>query len=582
MDESHSSYLQYLPPVLWIDDVSDDVSDDVRALKIGKFLKMFEKILTGIDDDVVVSHRDHSHIDFETLIDNLHTLYNPWKTRTDFLPHLASWLSLQLVSSFDEYQKRKLTNEIVSVYQLRGLKQGLQKYFELFNVSSAKPRIVIDDGDTIFRIVLNNGLSSISQTLSNGHPLLRPKALAIDSLGNYIIVDQGDMGLQPPAGPGPIQPSLWKFTPNGDTGFTNVHKGPPLYTPTGIVLESNGAYVVLDAGSDISYSSQESKICRFSPPYCSYSTIVDATTPPPRDLENGAYAFVDSGQVVSNSSRVSGVYRFSPRYYTYSTIVDGTSSPPFPAVYPVDIVRVADGHFIVLDRGARFPHPAVPKILVIREGLSIDSYSLSNVSEPTSIALDNKGKLIVTDAGIVLPTTEEPNGKLLKADIFIIDINTIPVSEKSLLGALSENENPLIYPTAVVLEAPNHIIVSDLGVKPPDRSPRLAEPAALYRIPLPPTAPEVELINKDPNFVWPSDIVIDSNGAVIMLDYGESKDQYPERNWRSLTHEFGVIIYFSEKRIITTDEKRRIIGNISRIVDREKPAHSYWTLKTYE
>ncbi|HWR26547.1 MAG TPA: phage tail protein [candidate division Zixibacteria bacterium] len=542
MNKSHSSYLQYLPPVLWVE-------NGINLDFFNRFLLIFEKILTGIDDDAILSHADHTHIDFEAAIDNLYTLYNPWKTKLDSLPYLASWVALQLEPSWEEYQKRKLIGEIVSVYQLRGLKQGLHKYFEIYKISNAKPRVVIDDGDTIFRIVLNNDLvekTNIVQSLANGNPLLHPMRLDIEDSGNYIITDQGDEGLAPPAGPGPIPATLWKFTPKGDPGFTNdpipalkaIHKGPPLFTPTGIVVESTGAYVVVDIGPD-------------APP----------SGPP-----------------------LSGIYRFSPPGYSPPIpIADNnptTPAPSFAAINPVDMVRFADGHFIILDRGARLPNPASPRIIVVQEwpSLTIDTYLLNSISEPTSIALDNSGKFIVTDAGIGPPTPAQPTGTLLKADIFIVDISTTPVSETSLLGTLSSN--PLIYPTAVVLEDINHIIVSDLGVKPPGRHARLAEPAALYRIPLPPTAARVDLISRDPNFVWPSDIAVDSNGAIIMLDHGESQDQAPARSWRSLIHEFGVIIYFSEDRIITPEEKRRIIGSISRIVDREKPAHSYWTLKT--
>ena len=79
--------------------------------------------------------------------------------------------------------------------------------------------------------------------------------------------------------------------------------------------------------------------------------------------------------------------------------------------------------------------------------------------------------------------------------------------------------------------------------------------------------------------VWPSDLEMTYEGEIIILDHGESQDQAPARSWRTLDHEFGVIVYFSDDRPVILHEKQKIIGNISRIVDAEKPAHSLWTLK---
>lgn len=535
MNNSSSSYLQYLPPVLWVKD--GQVLDF-----IGRFLLIFEKILTGVDDDVKLTHNEHSHSDFESTIDKLHTLFDPWQTPTDFLPYLASWVALELEPSWDEYQQRKVISEIVSIYQLRGLKKGLYKYLEIYNISKAQPRVVIDDGDAIFRIVLNNGFVETVQPLASSKPLLHPNALAIDDYGNYIIADQGDEDIDPPVGPVPA--ALWNYSPTGDPSHRGspvpplkaIHQGAPLFTPTAVVVETTGSYVVLEIGPDVPLA---------SPP-------------------------------------VSGIYRFSPPGLSPpSPVIDQTTVPGFPAVYPVDMVRIADGHFVVLDRGARSPNPTAPQIIVVKEGppLTVDIHPLTNISEPTSIALDSSGNFIITDAGLGPPTPAEPTGALLQADIFLVDISTPPATETSLLRALPADENPLIYPTSVVLEDADHILVSDLGVKPPGRHARLAEPAALYLIPLPPAAPRVELISRDRSFVWPSDIAVNAQSEIIMLDHGESQDQFPERSWRAMADEFGVIIYFSEERPVPIGEKQRIVSGISRIVNAEKPAHSYGTLK---
>ena len=49
-----SSYLKYLPPVLWSTQTAAGPFD------LGKMLSVFQKILTGIDDGVVITHGDNS------------------------------------------------------------------------------------------------------------------------------------------------------------------------------------------------------------------------------------------------------------------------------------------------------------------------------------------------------------------------------------------------------------------------------------------------------------------------------------------------------------------------------------------
>jgi phage tail-like protein len=128
-------------------------------------LCIFEKILTGIPDGIPINHitheqdkdgkpvdRTHEHDDFEKTIDELYNIFNPWKTDEDFLPWLASWVALTLQKDWSEYQKRKLISEIVSIYQEHGLKKGLYDYLDIYTTNEeARPRIVIDDGDAIFR-----------------------------------------------------------------------------------------------------------------------------------------------------------------------------------------------------------------------------------------------------------------------------------------------------------------------------------------------------------------------------------------------------------------------------------------------
>lgn len=524
------------------------VMDDFVTLKTGVTLNYplsSAAVPVIITDGVTIQKDNHVYGSLEPTIDKLDHLFNPWRTRPDFLPWLASWLSLTLPRDWDEYQRRKITSEIVAVYQLRGFKKGLHTFLDIFAVTEARPRITIDDGDAVFRIALQEGVAETVHAVASGPPLLHPIAMAIDAGGNYIVADQGDEGLSPPAGSGPIAASLWRLSATGGLEFTSdplpalepIHQGSPLFTPTGVVVESTGAFVVVETGPPV----------------------------PP------------------SSPAVSGIYRFAPPNFTPTVVIDNQpmTVPKLPAIYPVDLVRIADGHFAVLDRGARLPNPASPQIILFQEGAppTMTMHPLSNVSEPTSFVRNNDGNFLIADAGLGPPAPGEPTGTLLPADVYLVDISSATPTETSLLGTLPPTRNPLVFPTALVLKDANHILVSDNGAKPPGRFARLAEPAGLFRIPLPPAAPRVDPVTQDRNFVRPSALALDATGAVIMLDQGESQDQTPTRSWRSLQNEFGVIVYFSEMRPIGVVEKKKLLTSISRIIDTEKPAHTNWTLK---
>ena len=69
-----SSYLRYLPPVLW------GQEEPLPAFSLGAMLRIFEKILTGIDDDAILSHGNHTHNAIEAVIARIPYLFNPWYT----------------------------------------------------------------------------------------------------------------------------------------------------------------------------------------------------------------------------------------------------------------------------------------------------------------------------------------------------------------------------------------------------------------------------------------------------------------------------------------------------------------------
>src|SRR5690349_6786189 len=106
MTEKSSSYLRYLPPVLWEKEPASS------TFSLEAMLCIFEKILTGLDDDVVVQHSNHGHDAVEEVIARLHRLFDPRSTPLAFLSWLASWVDLELSASWDESQQRKAISAI--------------------------------------------------------------------------------------------------------------------------------------------------------------------------------------------------------------------------------------------------------------------------------------------------------------------------------------------------------------------------------------------------------------------------------------------------------------------------------------
>src|SRR5262249_6659277 len=83
-----SRYLKYLPAILWENDSL------TLQFSLGAMLNIFEKILTGIDDDVTIGAGDQQYKPIQSIIDKTAWLYHPIGTQS--ADWLASWVALQL------------------------------------------------------------------------------------------------------------------------------------------------------------------------------------------------------------------------------------------------------------------------------------------------------------------------------------------------------------------------------------------------------------------------------------------------------------------------------------------------------
>lgn len=122
--EQPSSYLRFLPGIYQ--------QDAERGAFIGKYLKIFEKILSGIDDGVSAGTSQLEGI--EQIIDHIYEFFEAEKAPSDFVSWLAGWMALMLRDDWEEEKKRRLLSRILSLYRIRGTKKALEEYIRIYVV----------------------------------------------------------------------------------------------------------------------------------------------------------------------------------------------------------------------------------------------------------------------------------------------------------------------------------------------------------------------------------------------------------------------------------------------------------------
>jgi phage tail-like protein len=87
---------------------------------LGCFLRAFEELFSGLEEKVA----------------DIATFFDPFKTRADFLPWLASWTAFSLRFDLDETQQRAFVANIIPLYRERGTKRSLERLLEIFTVGT--------------------------------------------------------------------------------------------------------------------------------------------------------------------------------------------------------------------------------------------------------------------------------------------------------------------------------------------------------------------------------------------------------------------------------------------------------------
>jgi phage tail-like protein len=552
-----SSYLQYLPPVLWADEPADP------ALSLGGLLRIFEKVLTGIADDVPVVHRvsaqeQHEHAPLTAEIARLSRLFDPWQAPEPFLPWLATWVALDFPTLqgkplWDEYQRRKVTSEIARIYRLRGLKSGLNQYLDLYSVGETRPRVALDDGSRLLVTTPGGGrpapvaalvtqgpqLGAGNEVLADG--MFRPGCLALGSDGSVFVGDTGA-----PFNGHFSAHRVWRVDASGRYDLDGA---PPSPKPIAATSLRPGAEVAAVA-------------------------VAPARSGRPQTL-----------YVLDLSGKIFAVPNPAPDATATPLALAAGAAPTTPVAMCVDL----NGDLLVLDRGHGPGTARPPAVISIRpDPLAATRHPLQQVLEPLSMLVIRDGTIVIGDG-----REQAPDGRTqLVGNLVHVDrADPAHWAEKVVLPA-DPTVNSLLAPTAVAPGADDsYVYVLDAGLKPvgPQGTDpfvlAVAEPAAVYRVDLLADQPSATRVTELGQFVYPKGMVARA-GRLIICDPGQPDvPGMPTSLSRALPFRFDVVVHFTESRlpkdpIERTTLRRRAVGNILTIVDEQKPAHTHRVLVT--
>jgi phage tail-like protein len=556
-----SSYLRYLPPVLWQGDPG------TPGFSLGGALRIFEKVLTGIEDGVSLTHRprngneptaaadEHDHPALAAEIAQLHQLFNPWTTKSEFLPWLASWVALefptlQALPLWDDYQRRKVTAEIAQIHRLRGRRAGLNRFLELYALGRTRPRVALDDGTRVLELTPSAGAITTATGLVTQGPVLqdrgvwsegvtRPWAVTTATEAGDVFV--GDTGA-PPGVPVPLPSRVWHLDAAGSRDLSGAPPKPRPLAPDTLAL---------------------SRVV---------SLAVRAATGGGRP---------ETLYVLDRAGRL---YSVPAPWATASATLLTSIAAPGTTIWPVAMaVDPPTGDLLVLDRGDGPGTPNPPKVIAVQPTpLAVTRTNLSNVVEPLSLAVERDGALLVGDGGDQDPPGPSGYpGNLLRVD------RAGGWTQTPLLPA----SNPLVAPAGIARTRDGRLFVLDAGLKPFSPSATdpficaVAEPAAVYEVRLTAPAPTLVRISEPGQLVYPTGMAA-AGDRLLICDPGQPEVAGLQPFWsRVRPFMFDVVIHFAASRLPPDPRERQqvlnqSVGSIRAIIEAQKPAHSVWNLIT--
>jgi hypothetical protein len=548
MDDS-SGYLKYLPAALW------ETAASSRPLPLGQMLRVFEKILTGIDDDVVVRKGDRAYASLQEVIARNSRHYGPWTApyappqpgdrQSTPLDYLAQWVALQFAPNWNEYLRRKATSEIVQIYAQRGTRDGLNKLIDVHATSSERPRVVIDDGSKLLFTRPQAGPVAPIYTLVSQLPLISPTCLTLAPDGTLFVGDLGNsidnMDLQ---GATLQRSTVWALSTSGQyLRFPEPTADNPLPAP---VIEPRSI------GPDLTQF-------QWTP------TAVAAD----RRAPYGIFV-LDSLAQLRRFSRTHLYVTADEMRHPFAT-PQQLQSPQRPAAMLVD----QNGDVMILDDGggkglARLLHAHVGGNPPVWRSTEIDP--LPTVTVPMSMVQLTDGTLVVGDAA-------PPDDKA--AILWRLDLRAGTPARQLLDN--DPDRNPLAAPVAIIEEDKDHLLVLDIGLKPlkPEThhyEPQIARQAVIYRVDI--ATRTVTPATEMQQMVYPRGMVRGSDGTVYVCDSGlPDLDQgFHARVWRSVPQAFTATVHFPGGPK-NSDVRNRFLETIRTVIEDERPVQSLWKLQ---
>ena len=534
MTSRPSSYLRHLPAVL------SAPGPDGSPAALGDVLRVFEKILTGIDDGIPVPHRPpgaaqaHEHEGIETVVARLGDLADPWRVPAPHLRWLASWFGLDLPPVWDAYQQRRAIAGIVPVLLRRGRRDALRTHLDLATAGATRPRITVDDSVTLWHARLEQeGVAPVDGLVSGGPVLRADGSLAVPALhrpGSLAVTPEGDLLVGDAGLPGAtptLEPGLWRMTSTGEYAAGGPSRarrplGGPEWRPGSLTA------LAVDADAD------------------------------PWEVH-----------VLDPTRRV--VHRLrAPALDAPSTTVKLGGPGGLGLGNPIAMTMDAAGSLLVLDGSARLAVVRDPRA----NAPTFRTVTLAGVERPLCLLATADGSLVVGDGRA---NTDDGPAELVR---FRPTDGDRWEGEALLAGV---TDNPMVSPVAIVEEAADRLLVLDLGLRPIADSTEpflrtIAEPAAVHRVTLAGGGPRIRTATDASAMVAPSGMARAGETLYVCDSVGSEVVTAARRPWRRLPHEFGVVVHFSKQRRPTDEQQRAVLRDVAAIVEEHRPAGSVVTL----
>ncbi len=119
-----SSYRNFLPALF-------SGTNPEQASFMERFLKIFEKLLTGIDDSAYIPEK----IDCQSLaatLDSIHLVFAPDTAPDEYANWLLTWVGLSLKEDWNIEKRKDVLKKIIPLYRIRGTKKGLEELIRIY------------------------------------------------------------------------------------------------------------------------------------------------------------------------------------------------------------------------------------------------------------------------------------------------------------------------------------------------------------------------------------------------------------------------------------------------------------------